>query len=122
LQGSGQPQLLTVPAAAAAAAADSAAAGVSLELLLAAAAGATICDTGLVPPEGSDQEVQQPVQNYWCVCKAPQVDFPQQPQQQQQLVLAAGEELYISYVTRCDATAAYLNFGFVPPERAQQQQ
>jgi hypothetical protein len=32
------------------------------------------------------------------------------------LILHAGEELYISYMSSCDAVAAQLSFGFVPPE------
>ncbi|KAF6261924.1 hypothetical protein COO60DRAFT_1636458 [Scenedesmus sp. NREL 46B-D3] len=124
---SSQPQLLTVSgeaaAAAAAAAANpaTAATAVTLEALLVKAAGAVSCDAGLLPPEAG-AEAQQPALNLWCVCKAPRAASQQQQQQQQQLVLAAGEELYISYVTECDARAAYLNFGFVPPERAGQQQ
>lgn len=33
-----------------------------------------------------------------------------------QVVLRQGEELYISYMSTCDASVAYLSFGFVPPE------
>jgi hypothetical protein len=134
LQGSGTPQLLTVPAkaAAAAAAASSAAesatccggatrVGAPLEALLAAAApgAVTLYDDSGLPGAENAGTLQWPVLNLWCVCKAPQLHWQQQQpeRQQQQLVLAAGEELYISYVARCDAMTAYLNFGFVPPEQ-----
>lgn len=33
-----------------------------------------------------------------------------------QVLLRQGEELYISYMSSCDAAAAFLSFGFVPPE------
>lgn len=32
------------------------------------------------------------------------------------VVLCAGQELYISYMSSCDAASAYLSFGFMPPE------
>jgi hypothetical protein len=35
------------------------------------------------------------------------------------LILRVGEELYISYMSSCDAVAAQLSFGFVPPELQQ---
>lgn len=35
------------------------------------------------------------------------------------VLLCQGEELYISYMSNCDAAAAYLSFGFVPPELKQ---
>jgi hypothetical protein len=35
------------------------------------------------------------------------------------VILCQGEELYISYMSNCDAAAAYLSFGFVPPELKQ---
>jgi hypothetical protein len=36
------------------------------------------------------------------------------------VVLCAGQELYISYMSSCDAASAYLSFGFVPPEIQQE--
>jgi hypothetical protein len=35
------------------------------------------------------------------------------------VILSAGEELYISYMSSCNAAAALLSFGFVPPELLQ---
>lgn len=35
------------------------------------------------------------------------------------VILAAGGELYISYMSSCDAAAALLSFGFMPPELLQ---
>ncbi|WIA43918.1 hypothetical protein OEZ86_010323 [Tetradesmus obliquus] len=135
--GCGTPRLLTVPAqqasaeaslaaAAAAAKPSSAAAAGQLplqSLLAAAAAGRAMSSFEPSSESDSDNDAegteafasyQEPIQGLWCVCRPPKAESQQQ---QQQLVLAAGEELYISYVTRCDARAAYLNFGFVPPEQ-----
>lgn len=64
--------------------------------------GAVVCDSGV---EGVREEAG---------AAAEDGGPPEDP-----VILRAGQELYISYMSNCDAAAALLSFGFLPPELQQ---
>jgi hypothetical protein len=56
---------------------------------------------------------------YWCVWHQQERYSAGEMPADDSVILAAGEELYISYMSSCHAAAALLSFGFVPPELLQ---